>query len=171
MAQAKTQPTSRGQETPTPKYLWHSGRLVEWEKATVHVTAVGWTAISAVFEGIRAYWDPNRQELYLFHLDAHLKRVAQSMKLMRMAQTFTPAQVRDAILDLLRANDFREDVYVQPLVYFAEGVPGYLSVVDRPVDVLITASSDGRTLYIWSFGDWNLEERRLPVFQRVVRAR
>ncbi len=38
-------------------------------------------------------------------------------------------------------------------------------------DVLITASADGRTLYIWTFGDWNLEERRLPVFQQVVRAR
>ena len=39
----------------SPKYLWHAGELVEWEQATVHVSMLGWTAISAVFEGIRAY--------------------------------------------------------------------------------------------------------------------
>ncbi len=42
----------------TPRYLWRSGELVEWDKATVHISQIGWTAISAVFEGIRAYWDP-----------------------------------------------------------------------------------------------------------------
>ena len=42
----------------SPKYLWRSGELVEWEKATVHVSTLGWSAISSVFEGIRAYWTP-----------------------------------------------------------------------------------------------------------------
>src|SRR3712207_4050335 len=38
-------------------YLWFSGEQVPWEQALVHVTTVGWPAISAIFEGIRGYWN------------------------------------------------------------------------------------------------------------------
>ncbi|MBI4499231.1 MAG: branched-chain amino acid transaminase [Chloroflexi bacterium] len=124
---------------PTPAYLWHNGRLVPWQDATVHITQIGWTAISAVFEGIRGYWSNERQDLYLFRLDEHLKRLARSMKLMRMAPAVSAADLTSAMLDLLRANEFREDVYVQPLVYFAGGVPGYRAAYTQPTEVLITA--------------------------------
>jgi hypothetical protein len=35
-------------------------------------------------------------------------------------------------------------------------------------DVLVTSSRDGRTLYIWTFGPWNLNERRIPQYRRTV---
>lgn len=35
-------------------------------------------------------------------------------------------------------------------------------------DVLITASPDGRTLYIWTFGPWRLDEQRVPQFRHKV---
>ncbi len=35
-------------------------------------------------------------------------------------------------------------------------------------DVLITSSADGRKLYLWTFGPWNLNERRIPQFSRTV---
>ena len=59
----------------------------------------------------------------------------------------------------------------QSLVPSAHGQIIGPAITQDAQDVLITASADGRTLYIWTFGDWNLEERRLPVFQRVVRTR
>ncbi len=57
----------------------------------------------------------------------------------------------------------------RPLLPAAHGQVIGPAITQDAQDVLITASADGRTLYIWTFGDWNLEERRLPVFQRVVR--
>jgi branched-chain amino acid aminotransferase len=123
----------------TPKYLWRSGELVEWESATVHVSMLGWTAVSAIFEGIRAYWNPDRQELYIFRLDDHLKRMLQSMKLMRMASPYSTEDLAQAIISLLRDNEYRRDVYIQPLAYFGEGIPGYMAVLERPGEVVITA--------------------------------
>ena len=79
-----------------PKYLWRSGELVEWDKATVHISQLGWTAISSVFEGIRAYWNTDRRELLVFHLDAHLKRLFQSMKIMRMTSPFSKDELSEA---------------------------------------------------------------------------
>ena len=122
----------------SPKYLWHAGELVEWDQAMVHVSMLGWTAISAVFEGIRAYWDPDQQELHIFQLDAHLKRLFQSMKIMRMSSPHSREELTQAISSLLRANEYQEDVYIQPLAYFAGGIPGYLAVLEQPGVVLMT---------------------------------
>ena len=123
----------------TPKYLWHAGELVEWDQATVHVSMLGWTAISAVFEGIRAYWDSDRQELHIFRLDAHLKRLFQSMKIMRMTSPHSKEELTQALSSLLRANEYQGDVYIQPLAYFAGGIPGYLAVLEQPGVVLMTS--------------------------------
>ena len=123
----------------SPKCLWRSGDLVEWEKATVHVSTVGWSAISAVFEGIRAYWNPDHKELYVFQLEAHLKRLFQSMKIMRMTSPHSKEELARAITALLRANEYRCDTYIQPLAYFREAVPGYLAVLEEPGEVVITA--------------------------------
>ena len=133
--QQQKQPVTQG----SPKYLWHSGELVEWEKATIHISMLGWTAISSVFEGIRAYWNPDDQELYIFRLDAHLKRLFQSMKLMRMTSPYSEEDLTRAITDLLRANEYRCDVYIQPLAYFGGGIPGYLAVLEQPGELVITA--------------------------------
>ena len=121
-----------------PPYLWWAGQMVPWESATVHVTQVGWTAISAVFEGIRAYWNPQQEELNVFRLDAHLKRFAGSMRFMRMAQSNSDQQLTEAITGLLRANGYREDAYCQPLGHLARNVPGYLAAENVPSEVFIT---------------------------------
>ena len=122
-----------------PKFLWHSGKLVEWETATVHVTTLGWSAISSVFEGIRAYWSPGLRELFVFHLDTHLSRLFQSMKIMRMLSLYSKDELAEAVLSLLKANEFQCDTYIQPLSYFGGGVPGYLAVLEQPGEVVVTA--------------------------------
>lgn len=40
-----------------PRYLWWNGKRTPWEEATVHVTALGWSSVAAIFEGIMAYWN------------------------------------------------------------------------------------------------------------------
>jgi branched-chain amino acid aminotransferase len=122
----------------SPKYLWRAGDLVEWEKATVHISMLAWSAISAVFEGIRAYWNPDLQQLYIFHLDAHLKRLFQSMKIMRMASPHSKEELANSICALLRANGCRSDTYIQPLAFFGGGIPGYLAVLEQPGEVVVT---------------------------------
>ncbi|MFN8539155.1 MAG: branched-chain amino acid transaminase [Thermomicrobiales bacterium] len=104
-----------------PKFMWWNGELVPWEKATVHVTQMHWTAVSAIFEGIMSYWNQDQEELYVFRLDGHLKRFVRSQKMMRMRADYTVEQLTDAITGLLRANDTRTDTYVFPYAYPAGG--------------------------------------------------
>ncbi|MBI3741754.1 MAG: branched-chain amino acid transaminase, partial [Chloroflexi bacterium] len=87
-----------------PQFVWVDGKPVAWNDATIHITHVGTAGVSSVFEGIRAYWNADKKKLFVFRLDAHLDRFAQSIRLMRMKQTFSHAQLKSAILDLVRAN-------------------------------------------------------------------
>jgi branched-chain amino acid aminotransferase len=104
-----------------PKYIWINGEYVRWEDAKIHVTteAVGFG--SAVFEGLRAYWNDSEQQLYVFKLEEHLKRLAQSMKMMRMTLEHSLEEIGEVCRELLVRNEFREDVHLRPTVYFGVG--------------------------------------------------
>jgi branched-chain amino acid aminotransferase len=104
-------------ERQHPTYLWWNGERRRWEDATVHVTDLGWSTVGAVFEGIRAYWDERAEELYVFRLREHLDRLVRSTKLVRLALNYSVEELTEAIVDLLRVNETREDTYIRPLVY------------------------------------------------------
>ena len=109
----------------TPPFLWLSGEFKPWSEATVHITAMMWSSISAVFEGIRGYWNEEQQQLHVFRLDEHIDRLFTSMKLMRMTPEISAAEIKTAVLDLLKRNDLREDGYISPFAFFGSGIAGY----------------------------------------------
>jgi len=120
-----------------PKCLWMSGEMVDWENATVHASMLGWSSISMVFEGIRGYWNSDQEQLNIFRLDSHLQRLMRSMKIMRMTSPWSVEELTSAVIDIAQTNEFRGDCYIQPLAYFGEGTPGYLSAGGRPGEVAI----------------------------------
>jgi branched-chain amino acid aminotransferase len=123
-----------------PKYLWWNGRQMPWEDATIHVTDIGWSTVGAVFEGIRAYWNPDDEEAYVFRLPEHMTRLEQSMKLVRLEQEYSTEHLTEAILELLRANECREDTYIRPLAYRAGGAGGGFSSFGSKAGILIDTS-------------------------------
>jgi branched-chain amino acid aminotransferase len=112
-----------------PTYLWLNGERTRWEDGTIHVSELGWSTIGAVFEGIRAYWNADEGELYVFRLREHLERLARSMKLVRLPLHYSLDELAEATHALLRANDAHEDTYIFPMAYTANS---YTSRYDRP---------------------------------------
>src|SRR6478672_11817073 len=80
-------------EKSAPSYLWWNGRRVPWESATVHLTSTFWSGVTAIFEGIMSYWNEEQSELYIWQLDAHLRRLLRSQKLMRQASPYSVAEL------------------------------------------------------------------------------
>lgn len=141
-ASQATATAARPQAAPAgtpPPYLWITGQLTPWAEATVHITMVGWPAIGAVFEGIRAYWNAEQGQLYVFRLPEHLDRFAQSMKLMRMLPSLNPEQIQAGLVELLRANAVREDAYLQPLAFTGGQVWGSRASADQVPEIVITS--------------------------------
>lgn len=125
----------------SPKFMWLSGDVVEWDKAMIHASMLGWSSISMVFEGIRGYWDSENEQLNVFHLNNHLNRLLRSMKIMRMTSPWSIQELETAIISLIQVNEIRCDCYIQPLSYFGEGTPGYLSAGGNPGEIAISARS------------------------------
>ena len=123
-----------------PRFLWWDGEMIPWQEATVHVTQMHWSAVSAIFEGIMAYWNDEEEELFVFRLDDHLQRFLRSQKLMRMRPDYSEQQLTDAITGLLRANEHRSDTYVFPYAYPAGGARyrNFSSAEPRPAQITVT---------------------------------
>ncbi len=108
----------------TSPFVWFDGKLVPWPEATVHATQLGPAGVSSVFEGIRGYWNEQQKQLYIFQLDAHVARFAQSIRLIRMSLPHSPSELRQAILDLVHANELRQDIYIRPFAFSEAGTFG-----------------------------------------------
>lgn len=120
-----------------PAYLWWDGDLVKWEDATVHVTDLAWSALGAVFEGIRAYWNDDEGELYVFRLREHMQRLKESSRMVRLPIDQSVEELIGITIDLLRANDVREDTYIFPLVYAGSGAAGRLNPAELHSSLMV----------------------------------
>lgn len=125
-------------DTAPSRYVWMDGEIVPWAEATVHSSLLGWSTMSGVFEGIKAYWNPQTEELHGWQFHEHYRRFADSMRLMRMSPRFSPAELVRASLDLLRANGARCDSYVRPLAYFE--TTWFSALDDCPTRIIINTT-------------------------------
>ena len=104
-----------------PKYVYLNDRVVPWDEGNVHIASVGFRFGTNVFEGLRGYWNDRHEQMYVLQLSEHMQRLEYSQKFMRF-DTILPGQsVADAVLELLRANEFRENVHIMASV-FVDGV-------------------------------------------------
>ena len=113
--------------------IWMNGSLVKWADANIHIASHVVHYGSAVFEGERCYDTPRGPAC--FRLAAHTKRLYNSAKIYRMPIPMEPAAFDAAILETIRANDFKS-CYIRPLVYRGYGEPG-VSPMGSPVEVAI----------------------------------
>jgi branched-chain amino acid aminotransferase len=129
---------------PATPYIWFNGKLVPWEKATVHVLAHALHYGSSVFEGIRAYTTP--QGVAIFRLGDHTRRLFESAKIYRIQIPFSAAQINAACHEAISANDLRNGAYLRPVAFRGYGEMGVVPKHEPPVDVAVAAWEWGRYL-------------------------
>jgi len=134
---------------PKSEWIWHTGTFVKWDDATVHVTVHALHYGSSVFEGLRAYATSNGPAVLA--AEAHVRRLFDSCRVMRMDLRYSPADVLSAILQTVRRNEL-ESCYIRPLVYRGSGPIG-LDGREAPTEMAIFAFEFGRYL-----GDEAIEE-------------
>jgi branched-chain amino acid aminotransferase len=117
-----------------PEYAWMNGEFIPWGEAKLHVTTDAVRFGSSVFEGMRGYWNESEGQLYLFRMEEHLKRLSQSMKMMRMTLPYSLSEIRDACVGVLAKNNLREDVHLTPTAYFGIG-EAFFSYKPGTIDV------------------------------------
>jgi branched-chain amino acid aminotransferase len=108
-----------GSEIPETGWAYQDGAFKLLADAHVSIATHAFNYGTGVFEGIRAYWNATREQLYVFRLREHFERMTDSCKILRIALPGDPDDLSRITLELLRRNEFRTDVYVRPLAYKA----------------------------------------------------
>lgn len=124
-------------------YMIQNGRLVPFAEARIHCLSPAVTSAVNVFEGIRAYWNDEQEQLHVFRLDEHLARLDYSAKVMRIgAHPWDRDALREMVCDLLRANAARESVHMRIHLYVDED--GFMTATE-PAGMFISCVFRPRT--------------------------
>ena len=126
----------------TAQYIWRNGEFINWEDATVHITAHAIHYGSSVFEGIRAYETPDGPAV--FRLQPHTQRLVTGCKVARIEQPYTAEELDDVIVELINKNG-HDACYIRPVVFRGAGPLG-LEGRKNPTDVCILTMEWGRYL-------------------------
>lgn len=117
-----------GAEGPSPLreietgYAFWKGRIVPLEEATISIATHALHYGTGCFEGIRAYWNAARGQLYVLKMEEHYRRFHRSCSILRIACPYSVEQLGEATLRLLRESGLRQDVYIRPIAFKASRV-------------------------------------------------
>jgi branched-chain amino acid aminotransferase len=108
----------------TPTYAFFKDRIVPYSEAKVGVLTHALNYGTAVFGGIRGYWNEDEKQLYIFRPFDHFQRFLESTRLLCMELPHTKESLVKALVELLHAEQLKGDVYVRPLAFYSDEVIG-----------------------------------------------
>jgi branched-chain amino acid aminotransferase len=122
--------------------VWHNGKFIPWEEATVHVASHVISYASCLFEGIRCYETPPGPAI--FRLKEHTDRLLDSCKIYRIELPYSSDQLQQAMVELVRVNKAKH-CYIRPLVLRGYGEVG-VNPLRNPVEVYLLTWKWGKYL-------------------------
>ena len=99
--------------------VYFEGAFTDREKARVPISTHAFNYGTGCFEGIRAYWNQEAEQLNVIRLGDHLERMLRSARILHLepSQSLDRARLEAIVVELLSRNDYREDVYIRPILY------------------------------------------------------
>jgi len=113
--------------------IWHNGKLIPWDEATIHVMSHVVHYGSSVFEGIRCYAPPSGPAI--FRATEHIQRLLDSAKVYRIDVDYTREQLVKAMLETVGSNG-AWPCYVRPIILRGYGEAG-VNPFNSPTEVYI----------------------------------
>ena len=96
---------------------YFEGQFVPMSEAKVSIMTHAFMYGTATFEGIRAYWNEDQQQLFGLKMREHVERIRQSCRILLMDDIPSVDELIGLIVETVRRNGFREDVYIRPSFY------------------------------------------------------
>jgi len=150
-----------------PNYAFFRGKVIPYGEAKVGVLTHALNYGTSVFGGMRGYWNDEENQMFVFRPFDHFRRFLQSTRLMRMELPYSEDELTNGLIDLLRAEDHHEDVYIRPLAFYGDemigvklhGLHAELSIVTIPFGQYIK-NQDGAHV---TFSSWRrIDDNMIP---------
>lgn len=125
-----------------PRNAYFHGKIVPYSEAKIGVATHALNYGTAVFGGLRGYWNEERKKVFVFRPLDHFQRFLNSCRLMCIDINHTPQSLTAILLDLLRRDGYQQDIYIRPLAYKA----------DESIGVKLHGLVDDFTMFALPFG-------------------
>ena len=122
--------------------IWHNGKLIPWEKATLHVMSHVIHYGSSVFEGVRCYALPTGPAI--FRAKEHMQRLLDSAKIYRIDVDFSVEDLVAGMSEVVKNNGVWP-CYIRPIVLRGYGEAG-VNPFNSPTEVYIVNYPWGKYL-------------------------
>ena len=116
----EVEPRAEGAPEAPGGVAYFRGEFVPLAEARVPITTHAFNYGTGCFEGIRAYWNSDREQLFVLRLAEHVERLAASARILSLDLREDAETLARIILELLSRNGYRQDAYVRPIVYKSE---------------------------------------------------
>jgi branched-chain amino acid aminotransferase len=113
--------------------IWHNGKFINWDDATLHVMSHVVHYGSSVFEGIRCYALPGGPAI--FRATEHMQRLIDSARIYRIDVPFTRDEIVRGMVELVKHNAVWP-CYIRPIVLRGYGEAG-VNPFNSPTEVYI----------------------------------
>lgn len=150
-----------------PIHAYFRGAIVPYSQAKIGVLSHALNYGTAVFAGMRGYWNDVEKQLFIFRPFDHYQRFLNSAKIMHMEFDLNPESLTRITLALLRTDGYTRDVYIRPLAYKSDEIVGVklhdlqdeLSIVAVPFDRYITKDTNAHV----TFSSWRrVDDNAIP---------
>ena len=138
---------------PLPNFVFHNGRIVPYSEVKFGVLTHALNYGTAVFGGLRAYWNEDEKQLFIFRPRDHFRRFLQSAKLLCMELQTSGDNLLKGLVELVRTEGHEEDLYIRPLAFYSDEIIGV-----RLHDLTAEGS-----IVVMPFGAYNKNEEDMHV--------
>ncbi len=101
----------------TQDLVFMDGEYVDMDKATIPVRNHAFLYGTSVFEGIRAYYNAEENQMYAFRVKEHMERIINSAKIMHMQCKYSVEELCEIAKEILKRNNYKTDAYLRPQIY------------------------------------------------------
>jgi branched-chain amino acid aminotransferase len=141
-----------------PNHAYFKGKIVPYAEARIGVMTHALNYGTAVFGGVRGYWNEEQEQLFVFRPRDHFRRLLNSAKMMCMELAYSNEELTQTTIELLRKEGHRRDVYIRPLAYKADEIIGVklhdlhdeITIFSVPFDRYVANDTDAHV----TFSSW-----------------
>ncbi len=98
-------------------YAYVEGKFVPLLEAKISIMTHAFLYGSAIFEGIRGYFNSEQDEVFILRLVDHYTRMKNNGRILMLELEQTAQQLADLTVELVRKCGYREDIYIRPMAY------------------------------------------------------
>ncbi|HUP27855.1 MAG TPA: branched-chain amino acid transaminase [Chloroflexia bacterium] len=110
--------------TNLPLLCYFEGKVVPLSEAKIGILTHAFSYGTGCFEGIRAYYNEDHGQVYLFRVNEHYERLRNSAGVLMMQLRHRPEELAEITRSLIEKSGLFEDVYIRPMAYKADEIIG-----------------------------------------------